>query len=102
MSDEELRSWMRASALDDAAPLYAAVATAAARRWRVRPVRVSVAAACLLALGIAAFETQPRQAPPQLAELVLPPTTDWLLETPPPDWLARASQQQDEGETDAK
>lgn len=101
MSDEELSSLMRASAFDDAPPLYDAVATATARRWRVRSARASVAAACLIALGFAAFELRPVQSPPQVAELVLPPTTDWLLETPPSDWLARVSQQNDEGETDA-
>jgi hypothetical protein len=102
MNDEELRSRMRASALDDAAPPYAAVATSTARRWRVRPVRASIAAACLIALGSAALELRPIQSPPQVAELVLPPTTDWLLETPQRDWLAHISTQEPSGETNAQ
>jgi hypothetical protein len=91
MSSERLRDLMRvAAAQDGPPPRLDAVVASTRRRWRVRPARASLAAACLVAVAIVALEARPRPTP-ELAELVLPPTTDWLLETPGRDRRTDAS-----------
>ncbi len=101
MSDERLRSLMRPLFVRAGEPPpLDAILSARAKRWRVRPLRAALAAACAVTVVLAVVETRPRPAQ-QLAELTLPPTTDWLLETPPADWLAHTSTQDPSGETNA-
>jgi hypothetical protein len=55
------------------------------RHRRLRKVRVGLAALVLIALIAAPFVAPP----PHETEIALltPPTTDWLLETPDPQWV---------------
>jgi hypothetical protein len=45
------------------------------------------------------LRTKPEPSP-QLAALALPPTTDWLLDTPRADWLTRNAQHTDKERPD--
>ncbi len=99
MSDERLHALLRQTEERQASPeTFDDVMAASRRRWRLRRVRAAIAAALLVALSFAAFRDG-RETGPQFAELALPPTTDWLLETPPPDWLTRASAPDNEEKT---
>jgi hypothetical protein len=47
-------------------------------------------AAGIVAVAVAMLQAKPEPSP-RLASLALPPTTDWLLETPRADWLTQDS-----------
>jgi hypothetical protein len=68
------------------APLFERVALGPSTR-RLRKVRAGIAALVLIALACAPFLLSGPGRQTDFA-LATPPTTDWLLETPDPGWIA--------------
>jgi|CXWL01.1.fsa_nt_gi hypothetical protein len=83
MDDHALR---RAFASAQAPPPFDAVAAKPSVR-RLRKVRASLAACALVVAAAAPFLLRQPERGVDFA-LAAPPTTDWLLETPDPEWIA--------------
>lgn len=67
-------------------PPFAAVAATPSLR-RLRKLRVGVAALVVVAAAVAPFVWRQPERGVDFA-LAVSPTTDWLLETPDPEWVA--------------
>ncbi len=88
MSEARLRDELRRLAAAQRRPpsFESVMAPARARRRpRLPVVRAAVAGTSLLAALLVVLSPRPDPAP-RLAALTLPPTTDWLLETPRATW----------------
>jgi hypothetical protein len=85
MDDETLKRVL-ADLNDQRAPEFDQIL---AGRTRRRPRRLPIAAGLLLVAGVAAAPLifQPPTPEPEIS-LPAPPTTDWLLQTPDPAWVA--------------
>ena len=90
----------RALARTHEPPAFDTIVSARGAR-RLRRVRAGLAALALTAAAAAPFMMG---APERGAEIVLtsPPTTDWLLETPDPDWIADLDRHIEEETSDVR
>jgi len=75
-----------------APPAFEAVAGSAARR-RLRSGRATAAVVIAVATVAAPFIFPLQEREPEFA-LLEPPTTDWLLQTPDPAWIAHLETRQ--------
>jgi len=89
MSDDIIKNAARGALSGEAPPFEAVLAQHQPRR--MRKLRVGIAAVLLVAAVGAPFVLRSAPDAPQLA-LLTPPTTDWLLETPDPQWVAQLDQ----------
>jgi hypothetical protein len=89
MNDDIIKRAARASA-SEAPPTFESVLASRPTR-RVRALRVGLAAILIIAAVAAPFALHPAQPEAEFA-LLTPPTTDWLLETPDPQWVAQLDQ----------
>lgn len=88
MNDDIIKRAARAADADP--PPFETVLAAKPHR-RVRRLRAGLAVMLILAVAAAPFVL--RQAPDESqVALLTPPTTDWLLETPDPQWVANLDQ----------
>ena len=85
MSEENLRRALR-GLNDDSPPGFEQV-TATRSQRRVRRLGVGAAILVIAAAGAAPFVLRPPSPEPEIS-LPAPPTTDWLLQTPNPAWVA--------------
>jgi hypothetical protein len=102
MSDARLRRLLRRAAADGAPDAFESVVTSRRTRWRVARIRVAAVGAGLAALLLAVVPHPPPQPAPRLAAATLPPTTDWLLETPRADWLTHSQRRPDKERPDGR
>ena len=88
MNDDIIKRAARASVSEAPSTFESVLASRQPRR--VRALRVGLAA-ILITAAAASFALRP--APPETEfALLTPPTTDWLLETPDPQWVAQLDQ----------
>lgn len=80
-------------------PFEAIASTRGARR--LRRVRAGLAVLALTAAAAAPFMMGEQERSAEFA-LAAPPTTDWLLETPDPDWIANLNHQSEEETSDVR
>ena len=84
MSEEILKRAIRDASAAAAPPFEEVMSQRPSRGIRKLPV--GLAALILIALVAAPFVLQPPHDDTEIA-LLTPPTTDWLLETPDPQWV---------------
>jgi hypothetical protein len=93
MDDETLKQAL-ADLSDKRSPGFDRVVASCTRR---RARRLSIAAALLVVAGAAAAPLVLRAPTPEPEiSLPAPPTTDWLLHTPDPGWIAQLDLHADE------
>ena len=85
MNDDIVKRAAHASKTD--APPFETILAARSPR-RVRKLRAGLALIFILAVAAAPFALRQTPDDAQVAMLT-PPTTDWLLETPDPQWVAQ-------------
>lgn len=95
MDNQALR---RALASAQAPPPFDAVAAKPSVR-RLRKMRAGLAAFALVVAAAAPFLLQQPERGVDFA-LAAPPTTDWLLETPDPEWIANLKRESEKESTD--
>ena len=88
MDEEIVKRAARTAA--EAPPAFRSVVSARQPR-RMRKLRVGLVALVLATAAAAPFVLQPTHNQSEFA-LLTPPTTDWLLETPDPQWVAQLDQ----------
>lgn len=97
MDDKFLRSAFHALDAKEP-PSFEAVASQGGAR-RLRKARAGLVVLAFIAVAVAAPLLRPAQSPEMAIALVQPPTTDWLLQTPDPEWIADLDRQSEpEGE----
>jgi hypothetical protein len=89
MNDDIIKRAARAS-VSEASPTFESVLASRQRR-RVRTLRAGLVAVLIIAATAAPFVLRPSHPETEFA-LLTPPTTDWLLETPDPQWVAQLNQ----------
>ena len=93
MDDQAIKRAIR-SLRDTAPPSFDVIAGGRVGR-RIRKLRVA-AVLLIIILGAAApFVLRPPEHEPEIA-LLEPPTTDWLLQTPDPQWVAQLDHDRNE------
>ena len=89
MNDDIIKRAAVAAASGAPPPFETVLASRQPRR--VRALRAGLTAILIIAAAAAPFVLRP--APPEREfALLTPPTTDWLLETPDPQWVAQLDQ----------
>jgi hypothetical protein len=89
MSEAGLRDQLkRLATAERPPPSFESVMAPAPARRRLRVLRTAFAGASLLVALLVVLSAKPDH-PPRLIALALPPTTDWLLETPRATWTTK-------------
>jgi len=97
MNEDIIKRAARAS-VSEAPPTFESV-LASRRTRRVRALRAGLAGIVIIAAASAPFVLRPAPSETEFA-LLTPPTTDWLLETPDPRWVAELDQDANEEPSD--
>ncbi len=89
MSDDIIKNAVQGASGGDTPPFETVLAMRRPRR--IRKLRAALIAVLVVGVVAAPFLLRPAPDETQIA-LLTPPTTDWLLETPDPQWVAQLDQ----------